>query len=69
MSIVAEKNQLVVKMIADKAETKAIIESQLHHLKAELDKQGLTVAKIEVMLNAGNDQQDRRGQFSPYVQE
>lgn len=64
MSIVSEKNQLVVHMIADKMETKEIIESQLHHLKAELDKQGLTVGKIEVMLSADNDQQDGRGQFS-----
>jgi flagellar hook-length control protein FliK len=63
MSIVSEKNQLVVNIIADKSETKEILENQIHHLKAELDKQGLTVGKIEVMISAGNDQQDSRGQF------
>jgi flagellar hook-length control protein FliK len=64
MRIVSEKNALVVQMIANKLETKEIIESQLHHLKAELDKQGLTVNKIEVMVGSNNDQQDGRGQFS-----
>jgi flagellar hook-length control protein FliK len=63
MNIVSEKNQLVVQMIAEKSETKEIIESQIHHLKAELDKQGLTVGKIEVMISANNDPQDGRGQF------
>ncbi|WP_419663706.1 FliK: predicted flagellar hook-length control protein [Desulfosarcina variabilis str. Montpellier] len=63
MNIVSEKNQLVVQMIAEKSETKEIIESQIHHLKAELDKQGLTVGKIEVMISANNDSQDGRGQF------
>lgn len=64
MNVVSEKNQLVVQMIAEKSETKEIIESQIHHLKAELDKQGLTVGKIEVTISANNDQQDSRGQFS-----
>lgn len=63
MSIVAEKNHLVVQMVADRSETKEIIESQIHHLKAELDKQGLTVGKLEVMISAGNDPQDSREQF------
>ena len=63
MHVVAEKDQLVVQMIADKSETKEIIESQIHHLRAELDKQGLMVGKIEVLINAGNDQQDSREQF------
>ena len=63
MNVVSEKNQLVVQMIADKSETKEIIESQIHHLKAELDKQGLTVSKIEVTISANNDPQDSRGQF------
>ena len=64
MSIVSEKNHLVVQMIAEKAETKEIIESQLHHLKAELDKQGLTVSRIEVTIGANGDQQDSREQFA-----
>lgn len=64
MRIVAEKNQLIVQMVADKPEAKEIIESQIHHLRAELDKQGLTVGKIEVTIGAGNDQQDNRGQFN-----
>ena len=63
MNVVSEKNQLVVQMIAEKSETKEIIESQIHHLKAELDKQGLTIGKIEVTISANNDQQDSRGQF------
>jgi flagellar hook-length control protein FliK len=63
MHVVADKNQLVVQMIAEKLETKEIIESQIHHLKAELDKQGLTVGKIEVVISTANDQQDSRGQF------
>jgi flagellar hook-length control protein FliK len=63
MSIVSEKNHLVVQMIADKSETKDIIESQIHHLKTELDKQGLTVNRIEVMISADTNQQDSRGQF------
>ena len=64
MRVVTEKNQVVVQMIADKADTKELIESQIHHLRAELDKQGLTVGKIEVMLGSANDQQDSRGPFS-----
>lgn len=64
MSIVSEKNHLVVQMVADRAETKEIIEGQLHHLKAELDKQGLTVSRIEVAISANGDQQDSREQFA-----
>ena len=47
MSIVSEKDQMVVRMITDKAETKEILESQIHHLKTELDKQGLTVVRLK----------------------
>ncbi len=64
MSVVSEKNQLAVHMVADKVETKEIIENQLHHLKAELDKQGITVSRIEVTISADSGQQDNRGQFS-----
>jgi flagellar hook-length control protein FliK len=64
MSIVAEKNHLAVRMIADSAEVKHIIESQLHHLKAELDRQGLTVEKIDVMVSGDGDSTQNREQFS-----
>ncbi len=63
MRIVSEKNELIVEVVTDRQETKEIIENQIHHLKAELDKQGLSVGKIEVMLNSANDQQDSRETF------
>ncbi|BBO79799.1 hypothetical protein DSCO28_03650 [Desulfosarcina ovata subsp. sediminis] len=63
MSIISENNQLSVKMITDQQTTKEILESQLHHLRAELDKQGLVVDKIEVMVNTNTDQNQNREQF------
>ncbi|BBO88296.1 flagellar hook-length control protein FliK [Desulfosarcina ovata] len=63
MSIISENNQLSVKMITDQHTTKEILESQLNHLRAELDKQGLVVDKIEVMVNTNTDQNQNREQF------
>ncbi|GAB6908856.1 hypothetical protein JCM12296A_46960 [Desulfosarcina cetonica] len=64
MHITSENNQLAVKMVVDQVNTKEILESQLHHLKAELDRQGLIIDKIEVLVNTNTEQNQSREQFS-----
>ncbi|WP_372679354.1 flagellar hook-length control protein FliK [Desulfosarcina sp.] len=64
MNIAADKEQLVVRIMTDRPVVKEIIETHLHHLKAELHSQGLTIDKFEVMVNPDGNQQHSREQFA-----
>jgi Flagellar hook-length control protein FliK len=64
MNIATEKEQVVVRIITDQPVVKEIIETHLHHLKAELQNQGLTIDKFDVIVNPDADQQHSREQFS-----
>ncbi|BBO66763.1 hypothetical protein DSCA_06930 [Desulfosarcina alkanivorans] len=64
MNIATDKEQVVVRITTDQPVVKDIIESHLHHLKAELQHQGLTIDKFEVMVNSDADQQPGRDPFS-----
>jgi hypothetical protein len=63
LSIVSENQHVSVRMIADQTATKDIIESQLHHLKAELDRQGLIVERVEVLVDTNADPGNQRDNF------
>ena len=64
MNIATDKEQLVVRIMTDRPMVKEIIETHLHHLKTELQSQGLTIDKFEVMVNPDADQQHSREQFA-----
>ncbi|MFO7716056.1 flagellar hook-length control protein FliK [Desulfosarcina sp.] len=64
MNIAAEKAQLVVRIVTDQPVVKEIIETHLHQLKTELQSQGLTIDKFEVMVNPDAHQQQSRDQFA-----
>ena len=64
MNIAADKEQLVVRIMTDRPVVKEIIETHLHHLKTELQHQGLTIDKFEVMVNPDANQQHSREQFA-----
>jgi flagellar hook-length control protein FliK len=64
MNIVAEKDQLAVRIVADQSVVKDIIETHIHHLKTELQNQGLAVEKIEVLVNPDGDPHPGREQPS-----
>ena len=64
MNIATDKEQVVVRIITDQPVVKDIIETHLHHLKAELQHQGLTIDKFDVMVSPDADQQHSREQFS-----
>jgi flagellar hook-length control protein FliK len=64
MNIVADKEQLVVRMVTDQPVVKEIVEANLHHLKTELQHQGLTIDRFEVVVNPDTDPQQNREQFS-----
>jgi flagellar hook-length control protein FliK len=64
MSVAADKEQLVVRIMTDRPAVKEIIETHLHHLKTELHSQGLTIDKFEVMVNPDANQQHSRDQFA-----
>ncbi len=64
MNIATEKEQVVVRILTDQPIVKEIIESHLHHLKAELQNQGLTIDKFDVMVNPDADQQHSREPFA-----
>ena len=64
MNIAADKEQLVVRIMTDRPMVKEIIETHLHHLKTELQSQGLTIDKFEVMVNPDANQQHSREQFA-----
>ncbi|MBR9984301.1 MAG: flagellar hook-length control protein FliK [Desulfosarcina sp.] len=64
MNIAADKEQLVVRIITDRPVVKEIIETHLHHLKTELQNQGLTIDKFEVTVNPDGNQQHSREQFA-----
>lgn len=63
MTITSENHHVAVRMITEHATTKDIIESQLHHLKAELDRQGLIVEKVDVLVDTGTDPNHNRQNF------
>ncbi len=64
MNIAADKEQLLVRIITDQPMVKEIIETHLHQLRTELQNQGLTIDKFEVMVNPDADQQHSRDQFA-----
>lgn len=64
MNIAADKEQLVVRIMTDRPVVKEIIETHLHHLKTELQNQGLTIDKFEVLVNPDGNQQHSREQFA-----
>ncbi len=64
MNIARDKEQLMVRILTDQPVVKEIIETHLHHLKAELHNQGLTIDKFEVVVNPNADQQNSREQFA-----
>ena len=64
MNIAADKEQLVVRIMTDRPVVKEIIETHLHHLKTELQNQGLAIDKFEVMVNPDANQQHSREQFA-----
>ncbi|MDL2275752.1 flagellar hook-length control protein FliK [Desulfosarcina sp. OttesenSCG-928-G10] len=64
MAITSENSQLSIKLLTDQIVTKEILESQMHHLRAEFDRQGLVVNKIEVSVQTENDPRlDDRSSF------
>jgi flagellar hook-length control protein FliK len=64
MNIATDKEQLVVRIMTDRPMVKEIIETHLHHLKTELQNQGLTIDRFDVMVNPDADQQNGRDQFA-----
>ena len=64
MNIAADKEQLVVRVMTDRPVVKEIIETHLHQLKTELQNQGLTIDKFEVLVNPDGNQQHGREQFA-----
>ena len=64
MNIVADKDQLTVRIVADQSVVKDIIETHIHHLKTELQNQGLAVEKIEVLVNSDGEPHPGREQPS-----
>ena len=64
MNIATDRDQLIVRVMTDQAVVKDIIETHLHQLKAELQNQGLTIDKFEVMVNPDADHQHQREQFA-----
>jgi flagellar hook-length control protein FliK len=64
MNIATDKEQVVVRITTDQPVVKDIIESHLHHLKAELQNQGLTIDKFDVVVNPDADQHHNREPFS-----
>jgi flagellar hook-length control protein FliK len=64
MNIAADKEQLVVRIMTDQPMVKEIIETHLHQLRTELQNQGLTIDRFDVMVNPDADQQHSRDQFA-----
>jgi flagellar hook-length control protein FliK len=64
MTIAADKEQVMVRVVTDQPMVKEIIETHLHQLKTELQNQGLTIDKFDVMVNADADHQHSREQFA-----
>lgn len=64
MNVATDKDQMVVRIAAEQTVVKDIIETHIHHLKAELQSQGLAVDKIEVMVSGDADHHQGRGQSS-----
>ena len=64
VNIATDKDQLVVRIVTDQPLVKEIIETHLHHLKAELKNQGLTIDKFDVTVNPDADQQHSRESFA-----
>lgn len=64
MNIAADKEQVVVRMITDHPVVKEVVEANLHHLKTELQHQGLTIDRFEVTVNPDAGQQQNREPFA-----
>jgi flagellar hook-length control protein FliK len=60
MTVSTDKEQLAVRILTDQPVVKNVIESHLHQLKSELQNQGLTVDKFDIMVNPDADQQPSR---------
>ncbi len=64
MNIATERQQVVVRVLTDQPMVKDIIDTHLHQLKTELQHQGLTIDKFEVVVNPDADPQHQREQFA-----
>jgi flagellar hook-length control protein FliK len=60
MTVSTDKEQLAVRILTDQPVVKNVIESHLHQLKSELQNQGLSVDKFDIMVNPDADQQPNR---------
>jgi flagellar hook-length control protein FliK len=59
MSVAADKEQLVVRVMTDQVVVKEAIEANLHHLKSELQNLGLTVDRFDVTVNPDAENPNR----------
>ena len=60
MTVSGDREQMMVRILTDQPMVKEIIETHLHHLKAELHNQGLTIDRFEVMVKPDVDQKPQR---------
>ena len=59
LDIFTEKGQVTVKIMAEHLHIKEIIETNLHHLKAELQNHNLEIQKFDVLLDQGSGQSNK----------
>ena len=59
LDIFTEKGQVTVKIMAELPHIKEIIETNLHHLKAELQNHDLEIQKFDVFLDQGSGQSNK----------
>lgn len=64
MTIATDKEQLMVRIVTDQPVVKEIIETNFHQLKTELQNQGLTIDKLEVIVNPDAEHPHNRDQFA-----
>lgn len=64
MNVAGDKDQMVVRILTDQPVVKDIIETHLHQLKADLQNQGLTIDRFDVMVKTDADHQPSRDAFA-----
>jgi flagellar hook-length control protein FliK len=69
MTVATKNDQVTVRIITDQAFVKETIESNLQQLKVELQNNGLSIDKFEVIVNPDAEQQGGRDQFSQLFKE
>jgi flagellar hook-length control protein FliK len=62
LNIATEQQQVVVKVVADLPMVKELLESNLHHLRTELQGQGLEIHKFDVSVGGDSGAQNREQQ-------